>query len=121
MVRAVRGAVFVSNETASIRAAVTKLVADMMSRNDIDESDIISIVFSLTSDIDAMNPATALRTIGFGSVPLFCAQEPHIVNAPTGIIRVLLTCSTERQHLEPVYENGAEHLRDDLFGGTAHS
>jgi chorismate mutase len=107
------------NNEASIRDAVTKLLSELVRENGIEETDIISIVFSQTNDIDAMNPATALRTLGFASVPLFCVQEPNIVGAPTGIIRVLLTCSTERDSLVPVYLNGAERLRRDLFGSAA--
>lgn len=121
MVRAVRGAVIVENDPASIRSAVTKLVTELQARNAIGEQDIVSIVFSQTADIDAHNPATALRTIGFSSVPLFCTQEPRVIGSPGGIIRVLVTCSTEREKLEPVYLNGAESLRADLFGDAAHS
>lgn len=121
MVRAVRGATIVENDPASIRAAVTQLVSELQTRNAIDEQDIVSIVFSLTSDIDAHNPATALRSSGYESVPLFCTQEPRIIGSPEGVIRVLLTCSTEREKLQPVYLNGAESLRADLFGDAAHS
>ncbi|HUX21605.1 MAG TPA: chorismate mutase [Spirochaetia bacterium] len=119
MVSAVRGAVMAENNEASIRDAVTELLSELLQRNGIEEPDIISILFSQTKDIDAMNPATALRTAGFASVPLFCTQEPDIVGAPSGIIRVLLTCSTERISLTPVYLNGAERLRRDLFGSAA--
>lgn len=121
MVRAVRGAVIVENDPASIRTAVTQLVTEIQSRNSIDEQDIVSIVFSQTADIDAHNPASALRTIGFSAVPLFCTQEPKIIGSPGGIIRVLLTCATEHEKLHPVYLNGAESLRADLFGDAAHS
>lgn len=119
MVRAVRGAVMVENKKTSISEGVTKLVTDIVKRNTISESDIVSIIFSQTPDIDALNPATALRTIGFAGVPLFCTQEPSVAGAPKGIIRVLLTCLTEREALEPVYMNGAERLRRDLFGSAA--
>lgn len=118
MVKAVRGAVMVENTEASIRQWVTRLLSRIVETNDLAESDIISILFSQTIDIDALNPATALRSVGYSSVPLFCTQEPRISGAPTGLVRVLLTCNTERERLDPVYLNGAEALRKDLFGSS---
>ena len=121
MTRAVRGATFVENTEASIRLAVTRLVTEMAERNGVAEADIISIIFSQTSDVDAMNPATALRSAGYAGVPLFCAQEPTYRGSHPGMIRVLLTCETQRRRLDPVYLNGAERLRTDLFGGAPSS
>ncbi len=118
MVKAVRGAVMVENTETSIRRWVTRLLSGIVETNDLAEPDIISVIFSQTIDIDALNPATALRSIGFSSVPLFCTQEPRIVGAPTGLVRVLVTCNTDREQLDPVYLNGAERLRKDLFGST---
>ena len=121
MVRAVRGAVIVENTPTSIRDAVAELVSTIVVRNNIEEEDIVSIVFSQTHDIDAFNPATALREVGFASVPLFCTQEPRIAGSSGKIVRVLLTCSTERKRLDPVYLRGAERLRADLFGDAAQA
>lgn len=116
MVKAVRGAVMVENTETSIRQWVTRLLSGIVGTNALAESDIVSIIFSQTTDIDALNPATALRSAGFSSVPLFCTQEPRITGAPTGLVRVLVTCNTDREQLVPVYLNGAEVLRRDLFG-----
>lgn len=121
MIRAVRGAVHVENNRSSIQGAVTELVSTLVERNNIDEDEIVSIVFSQTHDVDAFNPATALRALGYASVPLFCTQEPRISGSPEGLIRVLLTCSTERKRLDPVYLRGAEHLRADLFDDAAQA
>lgn len=115
MVCAVRGAILVENNEAAIRQGVTRLVREITVRNDISEHDIVSVIFSQTEDLDALNPATALRSIGFHSVPLFCAQEPRVVGSPAGVVRVLITCVSERNRLDPVYLNGAERLRHDLF------
>ena len=88
----------------------------MVAENEISEDDIISIVFSQTKDLNAMNPATALRQAGFSQVPLFCCQEPEYAGSLQRTIRVLLTFNTpERRKAAPVYLDGAEALRTDLF------
>jgi chorismate mutase len=115
MTRAVRGATIVENNEDSIRSLVVGLIGELMQRNGITEEDLISIIFSQTPDVDAMNPATALRSAGYAGVPLFCTQAPVYRGSYPGLIRVLLTCETQRRVLEPVYRNGAERLRSDLF------
>ena len=114
-VRAVRGAVQVENSAESIRDGVILLLDAIVKRNEIHEGDIVSVVFSQTKDLTAANPATALRSAGYAGVPLFCTQEPDYAGSVPGILRVLITFGTERATVEPVYLNGAERLRSDLF------
>ena len=116
-VRAVRGATQIdANEPDPIREAVVELIAEIVRQNDISPSGIISIVFSQTKDITRYNPATALRTAGYQGVPLFCTQEPEYESATERMIRVLVTYSTHSDADPiPVYLNGAENLRTDLF------
>ncbi len=114
-VKAVRGAIQVENSAESIRDGVLLLVDAVVTRNEIHEEDIVSIVFSQTKDLTASNPATALRSAGFATVPLFCTQEPDYAGSVPGILRVLMTFNTDRASVEPVYLNGAERLRSDLF------
>ena len=119
VVRAVRGAVQIdSNSSDSILLGVSQLVGELVDRNRIEPEHIVSIMFSQTRDITALNPATALRTEGFGSVPLFCTQEPEYDGAMPRIVRILLTYETDSETVPvPVYINGAENLRSDLFAG----
>ena len=116
-VRAVRGATQIdANEPDAIRVAVVELIGEILRQNDISLSGIISIVFSQTKDINRYNPATALRTAGYQGVPLFCTQEPEYDGATERMIRVLVTYSTQSDsEAIPVYLNGAENLRSDLF------
>jgi chorismate mutase len=116
MTRAVRGAIQVSGNTASsIEQAGTKLVKEILRANGIAENQIVSIVFSLTEDLTAANPATGLRRTGFASTPLLCTQEARIDGAMPRVIRVLVTWdSLERRVPTPVYLDGAEVLRPDL-------
>ena len=115
-VRAVRGATQVNdNDDESIRSSVTELVETLQKKNHIERSDIISIVFSQTRDVTSLNPATALRSVGYAEVPLFCTQEPEYDAGKPRMIRVLLTFSTDGSHeIIPVYLNGAASLRSDL-------
>ena len=116
-VRAVRGAIQIdANEPDLIREAVVELIGEIVRQNNISSSAIISIVFSQTQDINRYNPATALRTAGYQGVPLFCTQEPEYEGATERMIRVLVTYSTQSASEPiPVYLNGAENLRSDLF------
>ena len=113
-VRAVRGAIQIEkNDAEKIEMGVVKLIKKLVGVNNIEVTEIISIMFSQTSDLDALNPAAALRTIGFGETPLFCTREPDVVNSMNRVIRVLMTVETDCC-LNPVYLEGAEKLRSDL-------
>jgi chorismate mutase len=121
MVRAVRGAIQLSETSASaIERAGSRLVTEMLRVNGIAEDHIVSIVFSMTEDLTAANPATGLRRMGFSSTPLFCVQEARVDAALPRIIRALLTFeSTDGRRPAPVYLEGAEGLRPDLGDGSA--
>jgi chorismate mutase len=119
MTRAVRGAILVAaNDRAGIEAAAVKVVNELLRVNAIAENHIVSIVFSMTEDLTAANPATGLRRTGFSETPLFCVQEAKIDGAMPRVIRVLLTFdSLERRKYIPVYLDGAQALRPDLAEG----
>ncbi len=113
-VRAVRGAIQIEiNDAVRIEQGVVKLIKKIIGVNKIDVTKIISIIFSQTSDLDALNPAAALRTIGFGETPLFCTNEPDIIGSMERVVRVLITAESENS-FNPVYLEGAEKLRSDL-------
>jgi chorismate mutase len=116
MTRAVRGAIQVpENAAASIEQASIRLVREVLRANGIAENHLVSILFSLTDDLTAANPATGLRRDGFGETPLFCTQEAKVDGAMPRVIRVLVTWdSLERRVAVPVYLDGAESLRPDL-------
>ena len=93
-----------------------------MARNELAEDDIISVLFTATADVTSMFPATAIREIGFGAVPLLCAAEIAVPGSMPMCIRVLLHVHTTRSRTEMhhVYLHGAQGLHDDLptEGGT---
>jgi chorismate mutase len=111
---AVRGAVCCENTSESISREIPRMYTDILARNSISEDEIVSVLFSVTRDLTAMNPATALRLAGYGSaVPLFASAEPFVEGYLPGVIRVLVTFYGETVPV-PVYLNGAEVLRPDL-------
>ena len=80
--------------------------------------DIISVLFTATADVTSTFPATAIRAIGFGAVPLLCAAEIAVPGSKPLCIRVLLHVHTtrSREEIRHVYLHGAQWLRDDLPG-----
>ncbi len=117
---AIRGAVCSKNETDDIKNNVCNLLNLIIQKNKLKEKDIVSIVFSVTDDINVLNPATALRKgtteFSFENTALFCVQEPEIQNGKKNIIRVMVTCYQKRNlKKENVYINGAENLRQDYL------
>ena len=112
---ALRGAAQCLNEKDDIRKQVSGLYDELLSRNDLAEIDIVSIIFSVTGDLDALNPATALRNGGAAlDTALFVTREPDFHNSLERVIRVLIHCYL-RKNTTPVniYRNGAEVLRPE--------
>jgi len=111
---AVRGAVCCDNTKKSVSTEVPRLYSEMLSRNSIAEDDIVSVLFSVTGDITAMNPATALRAAGMATaVPLLSCAEQYVEGYLPRVVRVLLSFYGNAKPV-PVYLNGAEVLRPDL-------
>ena len=117
MVRGLRGATTVEADTVEqVTQRSQELMRRIMERNELVEDDIISAVFTVTGDISSIFPATAIREIGFGAVPLLCAAEIPVPGAMPLCIRALLHVYTarSREEMHHVYLHGAHALRDDL-------
>ena len=109
-----RGAVCTEDTPEAITQSLKTLFDELYKNNSIKDEDLVSIQFTITSDITTLNPATALRKVGYGvSVPLFCSQEAEITGMLKKVIRVLITGYFDSKPI-PVYANGAEVLRPDL-------
>lgn len=116
-VRAVRGAVQLdTDDRAHLLSSVEELVGEVLRQNDLGTEDLISILFTATSDVHAEFPAVAARQLGIGDVPLICAQELDIAGAMPLVIRVMMHVDTPRTRAEVrhVYLRGAAALRRDL-------
>lgn len=117
MVRAIRGAIQVAvNDRGSILDAVTELVTEVITRNDLTTDDVISVIFTATPDLNAEFPALAARKIGFGDVPLLCATEIDVAGALPRVVRLLMHVDTAqpRAKVQHVYLRGATALRLDI-------
>mgnify|MGYP006274952611 CR=1 FL=1 len=115
-VRAIRGATTVPEDSPeAIAQRVQEVLGELLERNGITTDSVISVVFTATPDLVSAFPATAARSIGFGSVPLICAAEIDVPGAMARCVRVMahveLPAGTEARH---VYLHEAKGLRDDL-------
>jgi chorismate mutase len=117
MVRGLRGATTVDTDTVDqVTARSKELMREIMTRNELVEDDIVSALFTTTADVTSIFPATAIREIGFGAVPLLCAAEIPVPGSMPLCIRVLLHVYTSKpkDEIHHVYLHGAQGLRDDL-------
>jgi chorismate mutase len=113
---ALRGAVSVDDNTeAAILAGTRELVEAIMERNQLTPEQLVSCVFSATTDLNAQFPAVAARDMGLSRVPLLCTQEIDVPGALPRVIRVLLHYYAAPEHSpQHVYLGEARSLRADL-------
>lgn len=115
--RALRGATTTTaNSAPAIADATKELLEQLLERNRLAPEQLVSLIFTATPDLDAAFPAAAARSLGLEGVPLLCAQEMGVPDAPARCIRVLLHVEVEDEYAElrPVYLRGATALRSDL-------
>jgi len=117
MVRAIRGAITVENNTREeILEATAELLKEIFDKNDIDRESLIEMIFTLTPDLNAVFPAVAARHMGITNVPLMCMSEIPVEGALKKCVRVLLQMNTDKKldDINHVYLKGATVLRPDL-------
>ena len=120
VVRGLRGAVTVeSNSSEAILIATASLLERMVALNYVDNKDIVSVIFSMTADLNAVFPAKAARRLGWKHVPLFCCSEVPVPNALEKCIRILMHINTDKlpEDLKPVYVGKAKVLLEDKVKG----
>jgi len=93
-----------------------ELVKAVLEANDLENEDLISILFTVTSDLRSEFPAVAGRQIGLTDVPLMCMQEIAVPHALPRVLRLLAHVETSltRAEVRHVYLRGAAALRTDL-------
>lgn len=117
MVRAVRGAITVENNNSDeILVATERMLGKIFETNDFKKEDMISMLFSLTPDLNAVFPARAARNMGIVNVPLMCMSEIPIEGALEKCVRVLIQFNTGKSldEVNHVYLEKATALRPDL-------
>lgn len=113
---AVRGAIRAkSNDNDAILDATEELVRELLSRNDLEPSRIVSCLFTATDDLNAEFPAVAARRLGLDDVPLLCTRELDVPGAMRSVIRTMVHYYAPEDHTpEHVYLGEAQELRSDL-------
>ncbi len=116
-VRAIRGAVQVdADERDLVLDATAELVSEVMQRNGLTADDVISVLFTTTTDLTAEFPALAARKLGFADVPLMCAAEIAVPHGLPRVVRIMAHVETDRarSEVQHVYLRGAQALRLDI-------
>ena len=112
----IRGATTASgNSVEEIEDAVVELINELMSRNNLINSNLLSITFTATRDLDVCFPASiARKCIGLDSVAFLDCQQMYVSNDINFCIRimaqVLLPTNNPIKH---PYLRGAAKLRTD--------
>jgi chorismate mutase len=117
-VRGIRGATNVPADTpAEVQSATTELLRELFRANGIDTFDeIVSAIFTTTSDLTSAFPAEAARALGMNQVPLLCTCEIPVPGSMGLCIRILLHLNTDKAQSEMVhvYLRDAKRLRPDV-------
>lgn len=118
MVRGIRGAITVEEDTReAILAATRELLAKMLEVNGItNPEDIGAMIFTLTDDLRAAFPAEAARQLGMQMVPLINSREIPVPGSLERVIRVMILWNTDtpQRRVRHVYLREAVRLRPDL-------
>lgn len=119
MVLAIRGATTSNGNSAEeINECTTQMMREIIKSNNLDEIDVVSIMFTATADLDQLYPSVCVReNIGWINTPILNFEEKNIVNSLKKCIRVLIHINSDKQKsmLNHVYLKGAKKLRPDLL------
>lgn len=117
MTKIIRGAVCAENTAESIAENAVLLIKEIMVRNCLAAHDVTAIFFSATPDLNAANPATAVRTqLGLNNVAFMCFQEMTTQGMLPCCIRAAVFAERATDApLVPVYLGEAAKLRPDLL------
>ena len=112
----IRGATTASgNSFREIEDAVVELIDELISRNNLNKTNLLSITFTATRDLNACYPASIARKCnGLDSVAFLDCQQMHVPNDVDFCIRImahdLLPLKSNVKH---PYLRGASKLRTD--------
>ena len=112
MVRAIRGATTVeNNDREEIIEATKEMLETIISENNIKTEDMVSVIFTVTPDLDKVFPAVAARKMGIVDVPLLDMSEPEINGA---LKKCIINSDKQNKDMVHAYLRGATVLRPDL-------
>lgn len=114
---AIRGATTLDEDTSDeVIRRTRELITEILDRNEILATDVVSIVFTASPDITSEFPALAVRVMGYVDIPLLCAREMAVSGAMALCVRCLLHVDLPggRSAVRHVYLRAAQRLRPDL-------
>ena len=115
--RALRGATTANaNSREAINEAVAELLDALVERNDLEGSQLLSVTFSVTADLDAVFPAAIARhRQGLDAVALLDCQQMAVAgDLPRCIRRLAHAWLASERPVRHAYLRDAARLRPDL-------
>ena len=115
-IRFIRGATTASgNSIKEIEVAVVELIDELISRNNLIKTNLLSITFTATKDLDACFPASIARKCnGLDSVAFLDCQQMNVLNDVDYCIRIMAQALLPSNFpIKHPYLRGASKLRKD--------
>jgi len=112
----IRGATTASgNSVKEIEDAVVELIDELISRNNLSKTNLLSITFTATKDLDACFPASIARKCnGLDSVAFIDCQQMYVSNDIDFCIRIMAQVLLPPNYpIKHPYLRGASKLRAD--------
>ncbi len=112
----IRGATTASgNSVKEIEDAVVELIDELISRNNLIKTNLLSITFTATKDLDACFPASIARKCnGLDSVAFIDCQQMYVPNDIDFCIRIMAQALLPQNNpINHPYLRGASKLRAD--------
>ena len=112
----IRGATTASgNSIEEIEEVVVELINELISRNNLLKTNLLSITFTATKDLDACFPASIARKCnGLDSVAFLDCQQMHVSDDHDFCIRIMAqVLLPQNSFAKHPYLRGASKLRTD--------
>jgi len=112
----IRGATTASgNSVEEIEEVVVELINELISRNNLLKTNLLSITFTATKDLDACFPASIARKCnGLDSVAFLDCQQMHVSDDLDFCIRIMAqVLLPQNSFAKHPYLRGASKLRTD--------
>ena len=112
----IRGATTASgNSVREIEVAVVELIDELITRNNLIKTNILSITFTATKDLDACFPASIARKFnGLDSVAFIDCQQMYVSNDIDYCIRIMAQVLLPPEYpIKHPYLRNAAKLRTD--------
>lgn len=103
------------NEAGLILDATAELLREIIAANALRPDDIVSALFTVTSDLDAVFPARAVEEFGWNIVAILHSTEIPVPGSMPRCIRLLIHAYSDRERsaIRHCYLRGTHVLRPD--------